>query len=347
MGRFLFSHLYVRTAFFSVAVAALISLVSSANAAVGIFLSPSDLIILNGVQCGQVNGTWIPGSILRTGAFYPLADKLKALKKLLKKRNLSAEKRKRTQAKVKLLTKRLKAQRALCATVPNVLSPTPVPTSVATPLPNATPIAWQVDVQDQALNVGAELLFFCPANAAGSLDSIYGTSTYTTDSAVCVAGLHMGLVSRLGGGNIKVRIKGAQTLYVGSVRNGVQSNFYGSYPNSYTFIDIVTGAEIITSDIPEIKWTTTAAALFQYNLPQFTFLCPKGGAAGSLWGTDIYTYDSSVCTAAVHAGLIGFAQGGVVTPVLMPGQASYTGSTRNGVTSQSYGPWSGSFVFAK
>lgn len=321
--------------------------IGGAQAAVGIFLAPGELIVVNGVQCGQVNGGWIPGSILRSGAFYPLTDKVKALKKVLKKKNLSEEKRQRTQAKIKLLKKRLKSQVALCANVPNILSPTPIPTSIATPHPDATTIAWQADVQDQALNVGAELLFFCPSNVVGSLDSIYGTSYYTTDSAVCVAGLHMGLVSRIGGGNVKVRIKGVQPLYIGSVRNGVESSFYGSYPSSYVFIDIVTGAEIVTTDVPEIKWSTSAAALYQYNLAQFTFFCPKGGSAGSVWGTDIYTYDSSVCTAAVHVGLISFAQGGVVTVVLMPGQASYAGSTRNGVTSRSYGPWSGSFVFSQ
>ena len=55
--------------------------------------------------------------------------------------------------------------------------------------------------------------------------------------------------------------------------------------------------------------------------------------------------DSSVCTAAVHAGRIGFAAGGSVTLRIVGPLASYTGSTRNGVRSLPYGKWPGSYVF--
>lgn len=64
-----------------------------------------------------------------------------------------------------------------------------------------------------------------------------------------------------------------------------------------------------------------------------------------MWGTDVYTNDSSVCTAAVHAGLIDFEAGGVVVIEMRPGESSYIGTTANGVTTQSYGSWGGSFVF--
>ena len=202
-----------------------------------------------------------------------------------------------------------------------------------------------MDVRDQAANLGAEYLFFCPANPGASLDSIWGTNFYTTDSAVCVAGVHAGLITRGSGGNVKVRIREGQSLYIGSVRNGVESSFYGPFSSSYVFIDIFTGAEIISSETPQIKWTTDAGPIYQLLDQQFTFRCPAAGSADGIWGTDIYTYDSSICTAAVHAGLISFANGGIVTIRLVPGQASYTGSTRNGVTSQSYGAWSGSFIF--
>ena len=64
-----------------------------------------------------------------------------------------------------------------------------------------------------------------------------------------------------------------------------------------------------------------------------------------MWGTDVYTDDSSICTAAVSAGLITFQAGGSVTIEIRQGQSSYAGSTRNGVTSKGYGSWNGSFVF--
>lgn len=74
--------------------------------------------------------------------------------------------------------------------------------------------------------------------------------------------------------------------------------------------------------------------------------CPRGFARGSVWGTGTYTNDSSVCTAALHAGVIK-ESGGKVTVVIKEGLPSYTGSTKNGVTSTSYGPWHGSFSFVK
>lgn len=73
--------------------------------------------------------------------------------------------------------------------------------------------------------------------------------------------------------------------------------------------------------------------------------CPGQGSAGALWGTDVYTDDSSLCTAAVHAGLITLANGGRVIFELLPGQASYLGTPRNGLASAGYGAWGGSFSF--
>ncbi len=75
-----------------------------------------------------------------------------------------------------------------------------------------------------------------------------------------------------------------------------------------------------------------------------SFTCPPGGSAGSVWGTGEYTHDSSVCTAAVHAGRITFAAGGAITIEMRAGRSSYVGSSRNGVTSSSYGTWSCSFA---
>ncbi|HEY1087132.1 MAG TPA: LCCL domain-containing protein, partial [Archangium sp.] len=69
-----------------------------------------------------------------------------------------------------------------------------------------------------------------------------------------------------------------------------------------------------------------------------------GGSGSSIWGTNFYTDDSSVCVAAVHMGAIGFAAGGSVTFEIYRGMTSYAATTANGVTSSSYGTWSGSFA---
>jgi hypothetical protein len=75
--------------------------------------------------------------------------------------------------------------------------------------------------------------------------------------------------------------------------------------------------------------------------------CPSGttqdvvvtGATsgGIVYGTDIYTEDSSVNMAAVHAGILSVGQTATIRKNFGGNMSSYTGSTRNGVTSVSYG----------
>src|SRR5205085_5886830 len=55
------------------------------------------------------------------------------------------------------------------------------------------------------------------------------------------------------------------------------------------------------------------------------------------------TDDSSVCSAAVHAGSITQKNGGKVTIEIYPGQTSYRSSKRNGVKSLNYGAWPASY----
>ncbi|MCB1168528.1 MAG: hypothetical protein KDK37_03080 [Leptospiraceae bacterium] len=75
---------------------------------------------------------------------------------------------------------------------------------------------------------------------------------------------------------------------------------------------------------------------------EFAVKCPAGCGQGSIWGTDIYTTDSSICKAALHAGVIK-QDGGKVSVELLPGQDSYEGSERNGVTTSSWPSYGSSF----
>ncbi|MDX9783350.1 MAG: LCCL domain-containing protein [Spirochaetia bacterium] len=80
---------------------------------------------------------------------------------------------------------------------------------------------------------------------------------------------------------------------------------------------------------------------------RFSHTLPPGGIESQIWGVDIYTDDSSIGSAAVHAGLISFEQGGTVTIEMSPGRDFYEGSARNGVQSKAWTEedWPASFVF--
>jgi hypothetical protein len=74
-------------------------------------------------------------------------------------------------------------------------------------------------------------------------------------------------------------------------------------------------------------------------------LCPAGcDASGATWGTDVYTGDSAICRAAIHAGAAP-ATGGVVTVRLEPGRPAYRGTMRHGVQSSDYGSYASSYRF--
>jgi LCCL domain len=62
-----------------------------------------------------------------------------------------------------------------------------------------------------------------------------------------------------------------------------------------------------------------------------------GAIDGSVWGTDVYTGDSALATAAVHAGALKDGETAVVRITVMPPLAQYQGSVRHGVSSHDYG----------
>ena len=79
-----------------------------------------------------------------------------------------------------------------------------------------------------------------------------------------------------------------------------------------------------------------------------TFVCPSTlNLNQGIWGTDIYLDESAVCKAAVHAGVLTRGTTGQVTIVMGGGADSFEGTSRNGVTSVGYGPWSSTFTFIK
>jgi hypothetical protein len=68
-----------------------------------------------------------------------------------------------------------------------------------------------------------------------------------------------------------------------------------------------------------------------------------GAAGGSVWGTDVYTSDSSLAAVAVHAGVLKMGETGVVLVKIVSPPGSFAGSTRHGITTSDYGPYSGAY----
>ncbi len=167
--------------------------------------------------------------------------------------------------------------------------------------------------------------------------AVWGTDSYTDDSGLCRAAVHAGVIPPAGGAVTVLRVPG-RPLYIGSRRNGIQSNDYGAYSDSIRFA----GA----APPPAGPEPCPIRLSINRELPTpFTCTCnAEAIQQGAVWGTDTYTDDSGLCRAAVHAGVIP-AGGGKVTVVREAGRQIYPGTSRNGIQSSDYGSYSDSIRF--
>jgi hypothetical protein len=71
-----------------------------------------------------------------------------------------------------------------------------------------------------------------------------------------------------------------------------------------------------------------------------------GQPDGPLWGTDVYTGDSALGVAAVHAGVAKVGESAVVRVVSVAPPQKFAGSVRNGVTSHDFGRYGSAYTLA-
>jgi hypothetical protein len=247
---------------------------------------------------------------------------------------------------------------------------TPAPTDGNTPS-NAPgllqPKAIQWGDSPQSLNVdtqvGQRFTFSCTKPSATDLyaPGIRGTDLYTGDSSICNAAVHAGAIHITAGGMVTIEIKSTTSLFKGSSRNGLNSGDWDEPSTSYLFVapqsesPLVGGTPIIPTPTPQgvvpIPWGASPQSLIidtQVGM-RFAYVCAKPSAtdlyAPPIRGTDLYTGDSSICNAAVHAGAIPIAGGGAVTIEIQPSSRVFKGTSRNGLNSGDWDEPSTAFVF--
>ena len=159
---------------------------------------------------------------------------------------------------------------------------------------------------------------------------------YTDDSDVATAAVHAGVVKVGETKTISIKVLADQGNYPALTRNGIGSNSYGAWKGAYQFIGQGTAA------IPDAPENMTAYR--GKNGQIFTFQV-KGKTDGRIWGgqNNIYTDDTNLATAAVHAGVVKNGMTATIKVKILAGQNSYPSLKRNGITSNSYGNWNGSY----
>jgi hypothetical protein len=97
-------------------------------------------------------------------------------------------------------------------------------------------VDWGMTLDTSGLSVepGTIHTVSCPPET-GDFRTIWGTDVYTSDSPICVAAVHRGLINAASGGTVQFMALGAQAAYGASERNGVTSSDYPSWQRSYVF----------------------------------------------------------------------------------------------------------------
>lgn len=224
-------------------------------------------------------------------------------------------------------------------------SSTPGSSSATAPASSesAKPTSWEANAM--SLNGAVGQTFTLACSPGGTAHSVWGSDVYTADSSVCTAAVHSGLINFQQGGTVTIEVRDGRPLYGCSERNGVTTSPYGSYQRSFVFKTPNTEAVVRDADEQTpVMWNTSASMVSGDDGKTVKFKCPANGKESTVWGTDVYTLDSSICNAAVHAGKFTMENGGSVTIELRPGEAAYKGTLRNGIKTTDYGSYGRSFV---
>ena len=94
--------------------------------------------------------------------------------------------------------------------------------------------------------------------------------------------------------------------------------------------------------LPEIGWSSRLSSMGidrDKNVGKtYDFYCQTAEEDlihAPIWGTNVYTSNSGICSTAVHSGMI-TEEGGIVTIEILEGQEFYTGSKKNKVESEDH-----------
>ena len=186
--------------------------------------------------------------------------------------------------------------------------------------------------------IGRRITYVCPPTDVSPDVAVWGTDVYTFDSSVCLSAIHAGILQRQRIGVVTFTMGPGAAAFRASTRNGVTSKSYAAYGSTFSFD--------ASGEPGRIDGGTTLKEPTGFTGSVVVVCPPIGDYPYNIWGTDVYADASSICRAAVHSGLITAAAGGPVNVTPGGAQTAFQGSTRNGVTTQSYVQWPTSFRVA-
>ncbi|XP_049574681.1 cysteine-rich secretory protein LCCL domain-containing 2 [Syngnathus scovelli] len=173
----------------------------------------------------------------------------------------------------------------------------------------------------------------CPANCMNRKGKVWGTLYYDVQSSICRAAIHFGAIDNNGGLVDISRMEAKVPFFVKATKNSIES--FSKYKPGNAFM-------MAKVQETNIDCYTTVAEICPFKKPLShcpRVFCPSDcKSQPSYWspvvGNNIYTDTSSICKAAIHAGVI-LPDGGFVDVLPLDKRKSYVGALKNGIQSES------------
>uniref|UniRef100_A0A7N6AA77 LCCL domain-containing protein n=1 Tax=Anabas testudineus TaxID=64144 RepID=A0A7N6AA77_ANATE len=167
----------------------------------------------------------------------------------------------------------------------------------------------------------------CPPGCLDRPGKVVGTRYYDMQSSVCGAALHSGVIDN-DGGWLDVTRLGRKQQFTNSYKNGIQSIGNTHFAVFYLPVKAVTCDTTVALFCPFKKPIRHCPRLY----------CPRNclhNSGSRVIGTNYYSDKSSICRAAIHAGVIQNESGGYLDVMPVDKRRQYSGSYQNGITSES------------
>ncbi|XP_076150431.1 cysteine-rich secretory protein LCCL domain-containing 1b [Alosa pseudoharengus] len=171
----------------------------------------------------------------------------------------------------------------------------------------------------------------CPPGCLYTSGKVIGTGYYDMQSSVCGAALHAGIIDN-DGGWLDITRQGRKERFSKSNKNGIQTHGKNQSANAFTVSKV---------PVKAVSCETTVAQFCPFKKPVRhcpRLYCPRNCLHSSytrVVGSRYYADKSSICRAAIHAGVIQSESGGYLDVMPVDRRRQYSGSYQNGITSES------------
>ena len=206
--------------------------------------------------------------------------------------------------------------------------------SVETKLNNDVSALKEIGCKDngshlfKGLKKGDKRRIKCRDNCSTVDLNIFGTIVYTLDSPICKAAIHSGILKEQGG-KIIIKLVSGLKYYMGSMQYGIQSVGISKSTLAY-IIENAPPVSIISCK------ETASNIIFSGPIGmKFLVKCPVDCSkiSHNVFGSNIYSGDSSICQSAIHFGALN-DRGGEVNFVIEKGEKLYYGKRSFGIESK-------------